>query len=165
MSSTQKDLEIAGYPSRIPQQGSSSAIPYPNKERASLSSQRHKNVKSGMRAPSYSRYNKDIPYRGETPELTSVYLKELLQRYLCVVSEKSALKPDLVLKTWSQVVGPQIAAMTKATRFDQGSLYVAVKNSTLLSILSSGPDKKRLLREISLRLPGVQVQDIVFRFG
>ncbi len=103
--------------------------------------------------------------RGETSQITNVYLKDLLKQYLCNISEKCALKPELVLKIWPQVVGPRIASMTKPLKFDGGVLYITVKNSTLLSLLSSGNDKKRLLQEISSRLPGVGIQDLVFRFG
>lgn len=112
-----------------------------------------------------SSFSKTSSYRGETVAVTTVRLNDILKKYICNLSAKCALKPDLVVQMWAHVVGPQIAQMTRATRFENGVLFVSVKNSTLLSILSSQNDKKRLMHEIISRIPSVGLKDILFRFG
>ncbi len=102
---------------------------------------------------------------GETPKTTNLFLNQLLSTYLCRVSQSAALQPELVFQRWSEIVGPQIASMAKAYRFDRYVLHVSVKNSTLLSILSSQSDKMRLLQRLVASLPGIEIKDIAFRFG
>lgn len=102
---------------------------------------------------------------GESPALTTQYLGNLLRSYLSELSRKASQRPDLVIKMWPQVVGTQISNMTKACKFENKTLYVSVKNSTLLSILSRPNDKLRLIQELKKVIPGVEIESIVFKFG
>ena len=80
-------------------------------------------------------------------------------------STKYQAKPQAVMATWSKVIGSELSLMTRATRFEGGILYVAVKNSTLLSLLSNPVDKQKILQTIRQTLPGIEISNIVFRIG
>jgi predicted nucleic acid-binding Zn ribbon protein len=98
-------------------------------------------------------------------KVTSRKLPELLQSLLAKVEAKFNAKPQILLDEWPKIVGPEIASMARAERFDDGVLYVKVKNSTLLSLLSNPHDKKRLIENIKQKLSGISIRNIVFRIG
>ena len=96
---------------------------------------------------------------------TSRHLGSLLKNYLQTVSVKCRQQPQLVLSAWGRVLDEPFSSMTKAVRFDEGTLYVHVSNSTLLSILNRGPDRARLLKALQDAVPGVEIRSISFRIG
>lgn len=96
---------------------------------------------------------------------TSRHLKSLLKGYMHNVSVKCKQQPQLVLAAWSKVLDAPFSTMTKAVRFDEGTLHVHVSNSTLLSILNRAPDRQRLLKALQDAVPGVQIRAISFRIG
>ncbi len=73
-------------------------------------------------------------------------------------------RPDLILAAWPQVIGPKLAGMTEALRFQEGVLTIAVKNSTLHSLLSR-QEKKRLMQALKDRFPQAGIRDLQFRIG
>lgn len=98
-------------------------------------------------------------------KLTSQKLADLLPNVIAKVEAKYNGKPQVILEEWPKIVGPEIAPMTRAERFDDGVLYVKVKNSTLLSLLNSPHDKKRLIEALKNKLSGISIRNIVFRIG
>lgn len=105
------------------------------------------------------------PFGYDGPGITSHTLQEFLprltQRLECVYHAH----PNLVIETWPKVVGEVLAPMTRATAFVDGVLRVTVKTSTLLSVLSNPVDKQRIMAALCERLPGLVIENIVFKIG
>ncbi|MCB1114440.1 MAG: DUF721 domain-containing protein [Chlamydiia bacterium] len=97
-------------------------------------------------------------------QVTSKKVGDLLAGVLGTVSEKYQDKPDLILATWPSIVGEKLAPMAKAVRFDEGILYVKVKNSTLYSLLEQS-EKRRLMATLKKKFPKVEIRGIQFRMG
>lgn len=102
-------------------------------------------------------------YDGAKP--TSRMLHELLPHVLQKVGSLYKTQPDVVIAAWARVIHEKFAPLTKAVRFEEGILYVTVKNSTLLSLLSTPTDKERLLMQLRKEVPGASVKGIHFRIG
>ena len=96
---------------------------------------------------------------------TTRHLKDLARRYLAHLERKLTYKPAAVVELWPQVIAPQFIAMTKADRFEEGVLHVKVSNSSLLSLLHSPLEKKRLTEALQIKIPDVEIKDICFRIG
>jgi hypothetical protein len=93
---------------------------------------------------------------------TSHRIADVLPYVLAKVGEVYNQRADLILAYWPEMIGPKLAAMTQAVSFAEGELLVAVKNSTLHSLLSQY-DKKRILNQLRQKFP--QVDTIRFRIG
>lgn len=91
-------------------------------------------------------------------------LKKLLPRVMGRIGAVYAERPDLILSAWPQVVGPQLAQMTRAVSFTHGKLVVKVNNSTLLSLFTKN-EKARLLSKMKERFPEANIAMIDFRIG
>jgi hypothetical protein len=91
-------------------------------------------------------------------------LSDVLHVVLEQVSEAYKDRPDLILASWPELIGPQLAPMTQAVSFEDGVLAVKVKNSTLYSLLSQN-DKPRLVQNLRKKFPKVQIKTIHFKFG
>lgn len=89
-------------------------------------------------------------------------IRKLLPEALEKIGEKFQDQGSLVLEAWPEIIGKEIAPMTKAVSCEDGVLTVQVKNSTLHSLLS-GQEKGRILFQVQKRFPYVKVQKIVFR--
>ncbi len=103
--------------------------------------------------------------RDDSTKVSNRKLGDLLPQILAKVEAKLNAKPQAILDHWPKIVGPELAPMTRAERFDDGVLYVKVKNSTLLSMLSNPHDKKRLMESMRSKLSGISIKNIVFRIG
>lgn len=90
-------------------------------------------------------------------DLARIYVQEL--------GKKIQSNPRLVLSLWPEIIGSNMAPMTKAISFEAGKLVVLVHNSTLLSLLHRKEDKARLLNAYRGKVPGLVIADIVFRLG
>ncbi len=101
-------------------------------------------------------------YNGIKP--TGRSLNQLIPKVLQGIQDKQALRPDLIVKAWGSIVGDKIAAMSRAIKFDEGTLFVNVQSSTLLGILQQY-EKKRLIGELRKRFPSAGVKNIIFRIG
>lgn len=71
-------------------------------------------------------------------------------------------RPDLILASWAEIIGPTFAPMTEAISFYDGILTVKVKNSTLYSLLSQH-EKNRLLKNLREKFPRTQIKTLHFR--
>jgi hypothetical protein len=94
---------------------------------------------------------------------TTHKVSDLLSMVLTTIGETFHENSDLILDVWPEVVGLQLAPMTKALSFREGILTVSVKNSTLHSLLKT--DKFRILSILKKRFPKVEIKDISFRIG
>lgn len=107
---------------------------------------------------------KRIPknYQGLKP--TGREIKSLLPLILDEYDHKFNLKSERVLAAWPELVGTQIASMSRAVSFDSGIVKVKVKNSTLLSLLANH-EKARLLKQLKDSFPSHQIKNIIFTIG
>jgi predicted nucleic acid-binding Zn ribbon protein len=65
-----------------------------------------------------------------------------------------------VIPRWSEIVGPQIARVTRAARVSEGTLFVAVRSSAWMSELNLM--KSDLLRRINAGRQSGRIEQIVF---
>lgn len=94
--------------------------------------------------------------------VTTRLMGQLLPGYLQRVGRLYQQSPDLILKAWPTVVGPQLAPMTRALSFYDGILTVAVTNSTLYSLLSQH-DKPRIIQHLREKFPHTTIKTVAFR--
>jgi hypothetical protein len=109
-------------------------------------------------------YLRRTPKNYDGSGTTSRQLKELLPSVLSQIGGIYEERGDLVLASWPEIIGPQLASMTEAVSFDSGILVVKVKNSTLYSLLSQH-EKPRILKNLRDKFPTTSVKNIVFRLG
>ena len=89
----------------------------------------------------------------------------MAQRYLAHLEQKLRSKPKEILELWPVVIGPAFAGMTRTEKFEDGVVYVKVGNSSLLSLLHSLSERKRLVEALRTYVPDVEIKDISFRIG
>lgn len=104
------------------------------------------------------------PKNYDGTKVTSHQISDLLPMVLSQIGNLYEQRPDLILETWNDVIGPKLAGMTQAVSFINGVLVVKVKNSTLYSLLSQN-DKPRILNSLRQRFPNVEIKTIVLRIG
>lgn len=109
-----------------------------------------------------SSYRKPKNYDG--PGVTTHRVSDVLTHVLSKIGQNYEGRPDLLLAAWPDVVGQTLAKMTVATSYQDGILFVKVKNSTLYSLLNQN-DKPRLLNILRKRFPKMVIKTIVFRMG
>jgi predicted nucleic acid-binding Zn ribbon protein len=69
-------------------------------------------------------------------------------------------REQAVLNLWADVVGPEIAARTRASRIDKGVLHIRVDHGAWIQELHF--IEKDLLRKLRAAAPGVELQRIRF---
>ncbi len=94
--------------------------------------------------------------------VTSKQISQILPRLLNRIGKRYQDRPDLVLNSWPAVIGPKLAAYTRAVSFQEGVLVVHVKNSTLYSLLSQH-DKPRIIQNLREKFPHTTIKTVVFR--
>lgn len=108
----------------------------------------------------YKRTPKD--YDGLQP--TGQRIEALLPDILDEIAKKQQQSVFVIEKVWNDLVGPKIADLTRIADFQNGVLYIKVKNATLLSILSS-QEKGRLMQNLTNKFPNIHFKNLVFQFG
>jgi hypothetical protein len=101
------------------------------------------------------------PYYDRT-KLTTKHLKDVARHYLRRLEQKVALQPLSVLEAWGTVLEPPFSTMTQAIKYDAGVVYVAVSNSSLLSLLHRPDEKRKLLEALREKVPTTPIRDIIF---
>ncbi|MFA6915212.1 MAG: DUF721 domain-containing protein [Parachlamydiales bacterium] len=111
-----------------------------------------------------SRSRRRLPkgYDGTSPTFQRV--GDLLPFALQKIGERFQDRPDLVLASWADIVGPKLAPMTRALSFFEGVITVKVSNSTLHSLLVQH-EKKRILDRLRHRFPSVPIYNVIFKLG
>lgn len=104
------------------------------------------------------------PRNYDGSQVTTRRFTDLLPTVLEQIGEVYKDRPDLILASWPEVIGPKLAPLTQAFSFQDGILVVKVKNSTLYSLLSQN-DKPRLLSNLRKKFPKVTINNIQFRLG
>lgn len=105
-----------------------------------------------------------VPRDYDGSKVTSRGIKEMLPVILKEIGSNYEERGDLVLASWPSIIGPQLSGMTQAVSFDEGVLFVKVKNSTLYSLLAQH-DKMRILKTIREKFPKTTINNIIFRIG
>lgn len=114
---------------------------------------------------SMKNYNSRCNPKGyDGSKVTSHTIKDLLPVVLRHVSKVYGERGDLIIDAWSEIIGTNLAGMTQAVAFEEGILYVKVRNSTLYSLLSQH-DKPRIVRKLRQKFPGNNIRTVVFRMG
>lgn len=96
--------------------------------------------------------------------VTTHRMSDLLPSVLSKVNDVHQQRPDLLLASWPEIIGPKLKDMTQAVAFSDGVLVVKVKNSTLHSLLNQH-EKPRLLNILKQKFPNVSIKTISFRIG
>lgn len=103
--------------------------------------------------------------KGQSSTCSTTYqIAHLLPEFLSSLGKVYQSRPDLVVKSWPDVIGKELAPMTEALSFSEGVLTVKVKNSTLYSLLN-GQDKTRILKNLKEKCSGCEIKTIRFRLG
>jgi len=95
---------------------------------------------------------------------TNKILKDFLPAILSDIETKYLKNPNFIINYWPKLVGKKISPMTKAVSFEDKTLHVIVKSSTLLSILTLH-EKKRLLTLLQERFSKDMIKNIIFKLG
>lgn len=95
---------------------------------------------------------------------TSKHVQHVLRDVLKNVRKKQQLQPEAILVSWKALIGPQLASMTNAEKFEEGVLFVKVSNSTLFSLLNQH-EKPKILATLRSKFPNAVIKSIVFRMG
>jgi hypothetical protein len=91
-------------------------------------------------------------------------MESVLPKLLQQIEETYQNRPDLIVSAWPLIVKEEWAKMTRATGFQDGVLFVDVKNSALYSQLAQY-EKGRLLISLRNRFPDVEIRNLIFRIG
>jgi hypothetical protein len=95
---------------------------------------------------------------------TNKQMRDLLPKVLSQIGAIHRDRPDLILAAWPQIIGETLSSMTRAICFEKGILVVKVSNSTLYSLLSQH-ERGRLLKNLRMKFPSVEIKNIHFRAG
>lgn len=104
------------------------------------------------------------PKNYDGTQVTTHHVSALLTSALAGIGEVYQDQPGLIVAAWPALVGPQLASMSQAVQFHEGTLRVKVNNSPLYSLLSLR-EKPRLLQALRTQFPKVEIKNITFRIG
>ncbi len=97
--------------------------------------------------------------------LTSKKLTDMLPSAMKRIQSSYKISPEVLLQAWSEIIGPSFSPFTKAIRFEDGVLYIGVKNAAVMSLLAHASEKKRIIDCYRARFSHVLVKNIIFRIG
>lgn len=95
---------------------------------------------------------------------TSHRMGDVLPGVLLGISERFKDRPDVVLGAWPSLIGEKLAPMTEPLSFNEGTLVVKVKNSTLYSLLVQ-KERSRLLGALKKQFPNIEIRALHFKMG
>lgn len=97
-------------------------------------------------------------------KVTTHRIGDLLTFFLEQLSLQQESKSEQILAAWPEVIGSQLAPMTRAVSFVDGVLLVKVQNATLYSLLSQY-ERPRLLSVLKKRFSHTEIRALLFRIG
>lgn len=107
--------------------------------------------------------NKRTPKNYDSTGVTTRRIGEVLPAVLAEIGDSFKDRPDLILASWPEIIGPKLASMTEAESFKLGVLTIKVKNSTLHSLLQH--EKGKVLANLRQKFPRVNIVNLIFRIG
>lgn len=111
-----------------------------------------------------SRKIRRTPRGYDGPGVTTHRFADVLSSVLATIGDTYHERPDLVIASWPEIIGPKLAPMTQVVSFHEGVLTIKVKNSTLYSLLNQH-DRPRILNNLRQKFPRVRITNLVFRIG
>lgn len=111
-------------------------------------------------AQAYQRTPKN--YDGTRP--TTHRLSDVLPAIASGLEIDQQKRPDLILAAWPEIIGPRLAPLAQAVRFEKGTLFVKVKNSSIYHLLSQY-EKAKLLLKLQEKFPHSEICHLMFRLG
>lgn len=96
--------------------------------------------------------------------VTTRRVGEVLPLVLAQIGDSFKDRPDLILASWPEIIGPKLSSMTQAESFRDGVLVVKVKNSTLHSLLNQH-ERGKVLASLRQKFPRVNIINVIFRIG
>lgn len=102
--------------------------------------------------------------KADRTQVTTHRVGDLLTRFLEQLTKQQQIQGEQVLLAWPEVIGKQLAPMTRAVSFIDGVLFVKVQNATLYSLLSQY-ERPRLLAALKKRFPHAEIRALLFRIG
>ena len=100
--------------------------------------------------------------RRKNTESSFDHLKHVLPDVLNKIGVEFEKRPTRVIEAWPEIIGKQLAPMTKAIKVEKGCLFVEVKSATLYSLLEQY-EKPRLLKKVQQKFSRSGIRKIVFR--
>jgi hypothetical protein len=91
-------------------------------------------------------------------------LSALLGDFLTDLRVEDNAQKEEVFKAWSAIIGENLAPLAIPVSWEQGTLIVKVKSSTLYSLLCT-KEKPKLLQKLREHFPNANVKNISFRVG
>ena len=92
------------------------------------------------------------------------HIKNLAKPFLDNVDKKLRENPRAILHGWDEIVGKKIAALTDPEKFENGILFVKVKQQMLYNLLVKH-EYSRLLESLRKNFPQTVIEAIKFRIG
>jgi hypothetical protein len=105
--------------------------------------------------------NSRTPRNFDGTRSPGVKIEELLPDILAGIGRKTEIPREAIFREWALLLGEKMAGMTQPISFENGVLTVALKSSSLYSVLRVH-EKPRLLRKLQEKF---QVKDLVFKIG
>ena len=118
-------------------------------------------VQSGI---DVAKSQRSVPKNYDGIKPTGRLVESLLDTTFKKISASFDARPQNIFAIFLGLINEQFRPLVKPVFFADGKLIVKVKNSTLLSILTS-QEKGRLLHNLRDQIPSVPIQDIVFQIG
>lgn len=106
---------------------------------------------------------KRTPKNYDGTGVTTRRVGEVLPLVLAEIGDAFKDRPDLILASWPEIIGPKLATMTQAESFKNGVMLVNVNNSTLHSLLNH--EKGKVLANLRQKFPRVHISNVIFRIG
>ncbi len=106
-----------------------------------------------------------MPKSEDNVKQSTTTLQQLLPRVLDQIQTSFQQKSHQILESWNGIIGAECAPFTKAVRFEEGVLYVQVKNSMVLSLVNGATYKQKILQKLREKFPNIEVRNISFRIG
>lgn len=110
------------------------------------------------------KFYRQTPQGYNGTKVTTRQVSDLLANVLSNMTDSYQDRPNLIIASWPEIIGPKIAALTKAVSFYEGVLLVRVRNSTVYSLLSQN-EKPHLLNALRKKFPKVVFHNLLFRLG
>lgn len=95
---------------------------------------------------------------------TNKVVKDFLPKILQDIEKNYLRNPNLIFEYWPKIIGKRLASMTKIINFENNVLYVAIKSSTLYSILTLH-EKEKILKRLQEKFSKDVIKNIIFRIG
>ncbi|MFA6118992.1 MAG: DUF721 domain-containing protein [Parachlamydiales bacterium] len=103
-------------------------------------------------------------YKRNSIITTNKHAKDVLPKVFRNIEKKYLENPKLIINYWPEIIGQKLSKMTEVLSFENNTLFVLVKSSTLYSILKT-EEKTRLLNLMQKKFSKEIIKNIIFKIG